>query len=745
MLLEWLTKTIRNHKTALGGLVLMLALLFALCWTGYDLHHAVKGQCEYQIIHDGYTEKQVLYPQDPAAGLIQTLPQPEGQSVYGMRLMFATDGRVAHGSYTVRLMRDGQMAAGSTRDMTELLDGAFVDVLFDGPAVLEPGHDYQLEISFAPETEQDRAGLVYGDGKMASAQMQLYAAGQTASAGRTTPLQYITNYTGNGFGLRLFAPLALVLLLTLMLGWLLIFVKKAKLPVLFVVLAAGLSFVWAVVTPPLAGPDEYVHTAAAYRITSRILGQPESEKGLMMRTCDAPYMLDHSGPIGPIAYKNMADGLFVHGQSGELTETVAVRAPGNVQPVQYLPQVIGILLARLTGLGFYPMLLLSRLLSAAAFIALAALSIHITPVGKKIFFTAGLLPASLSLSATLSADPPVIGMAFLFTALCLAGRYGEQPFGIGKQLVLVLLAALLGPAKAVYLPLVLLCFMIPKQKLGSRAQLWLVRGGVPAAALIGWIAANGKAIHSQFRSMDLERMQSAGILLAVLGLLAWLGWKRWGSRPSFKKALTIGVVLLVLAVGAAGLWVMANSGVHLTAEEYAAGIQPNGESVYLFSVGYILSHLPQTFKLIVNTLRSQLPVYLQGMMGSLPGEPIVYQLELNWTITILLMLLVLAVSIRTEQQPRRLDRPARRGIAAAAAAVVLLIVAACLSWTPINYTVIFGIQGRYLLPILPVLMLLLGEQQTLVFRKDRSSALLLSAGLLNAVSALGSLLLFASA
>jgi len=35
-------------------------------------------------------------------------------------------------------------------------------------------------------------------------------------------------------------------------------------------------------------------------------------------------------------------------------------------------------------------------------------------------------------------------------------------------------------------------------------------------------------------------------------------------------------------------------------------------------------------------------------------------------------------------------------------------VAACIMWTPINYETIFGIQGRYLLPALPVFMMATG-------------------------------------
>ena len=36
-----------------------------------------------------------------------------------------------------------------------------------------------------------------------------------------------------------------------------------------------------------------------------------------------------------------------------------------------------------------------------------------------------------------------------------------------------------------------------------------------------------------------------------------------------------------------------------------------------------------------------------------------------------------------------------------------LVVVACLKWTPTYYTTIYGLQGRYLLPVLPLALVLL--------------------------------------
>ncbi|EJW95632.1 hypothetical protein, membrane, partial [gut metagenome] len=233
----------------------------------------------------------MLYPTDPAQGLTQLLPDGNGKTLYGLRLMFATEGRVSRGSYTAVLYEGENPVASCTRDMTELLDGAFVDVLFDAPVILQSGASYQVKLTFAPETLEDKAGLVYGEGKLAQEDLALYDTAVGKTTQRTAAMQYITNYTGRTTALRLFVPVSAMLFVTLGLGWWLLFVKKARPHMVYCVLALGLSFVWMLVTPPFAGPDEYVHTANSYRYASQLLGQPADSdpERLPMRSCDAPF------------------------------------------------------------------------------------------------------------------------------------------------------------------------------------------------------------------------------------------------------------------------------------------------------------------------------------------------------------------------------------------------------------------------------------------------------------------------
>lgn len=352
---------------------------------------------------------------------------------------------------------------------------------------------------------------------------------------------------------------------------------------------------------------------------------------------------------------------------------------------------------------------------------------------------------ALSLAGSVSADTLVNGLALVFTALCLRGLLCTEQLGRAEQAGLLVLAALIGPMKAVYLVLVGLCLPIPAAALGGKKRSRAFKALVCLAALAGWLWFNGATVGYMLRSVDTYRIVYILVRLVPLAAAAALVWWRWGKRPWFKKAALAAAVVLVLVLARGVLWVAANSGETLTPEEYAASIQPNGESTYVYSFGYILSHIPQTVKLLVNTLGSELPRYLQGLVGALPGEPIVYGLEASWLLTIALLALLVWACLQPVEAKPLLGRSARWTLALVALAVAALSMLAALCWTPINLTTVFGMQGRYLLPVLPAMLLLFSEGRTLCLRRSTDGELRFAAGALAAAVALQSLVLFASA
>ena len=90
--------------------------------------------------------------------------------------------------------------------------------------------------------------------------------------------------------------------------------KTPRLRAAFCLAGAALGIAFALATPPLGGPDEYVHFAGSYAAASRLMGQPDydDEGGLWVRDCDEPYVTAETGPVDAPVYKRDD---FVPGQT----------------------------------------------------------------------------------------------------------------------------------------------------------------------------------------------------------------------------------------------------------------------------------------------------------------------------------------------------------------------------------------------------------------------------------------------
>ncbi len=719
--------------------VFVLAALFCLYWAGRLVAAGADDRREYLILNDEYSR---ILEVDPAQGLTQPFSWPAGSPLYGLRLDVAAFGRVNRGVAHLELYDPaGNLAASASCDMTELLDNTFYGFVFE-KAYCSPKAEgdeaLTLRFWYEPETGEDRLGLWASEGVPAG---QAGARQGQTELGGTLAIQALSGYTGTLVS-DAYRWLAAGLAVMLVAGWLCV-AKKIPLHRTFCLCGALLGLGFAVVLPPLCGPDEYAHGASAYALASRLGGQPAyNEAGeLYMRACDAPYMTDETGPSGAFVYADWLRQLGQGGNSSQLTETVSVRSSGSASYL-YLPSALGVMAGRALGLSFYGVWLLGRLGSLAAYLALGTWALRRMPFGKTLLFTALILPSTLGLAASFSADTLVIGLSFAFTALCLGCAYGQRPVGWRQVLELVVLAALLGPGKAVYILLVGLVFIIPAEKFPSPRRSALVRCLVLAASLAGWLVYNLEYVRYILRDVNEWAVWGGIVLLAALAAaLPWLVrlWRGLGARP--RRLALGGAALLVVLAAAVGLYALRLGG-NLTPQQLAEGIQPNGDSIYTYSVGYTLRHLPQVAKLLVDTGIQQGNYWLSQLLGACPGEPIVHQLELNGLLTLGLFCLVVLASL--SPGPKRLPVRAAWGIGGLCLGVAALVTAACLTWTPVNYQVIFGLQGRYLLPLLPLLMLLLGQNRWLTLTRPREGVLQVGGLCLSCLALLDTLCLFAA-
>ena len=710
---------------------LLAAALAAWCtvllcrWVGYDLQERLGNTPSYEIINDDYSQIIDI----PAEGLTQAMPLKAGQPFYGVRFKFSTHGQLYKSGMTMveAYNEAGEQILFAAGNFLNIWDDTFTEFTCNEAYI--PDHDETLTIRLYNESAWDGPlGVWASEGEVSGMPLSV-TDGDTLNA--TMAMQRVSDFTGSwpaALAARLQKPLAAAVFIAVLLAML---HAPLYLFVPAVGLALGVTFTY--VTPALVAPDEYTHLAAAYELASTWSGQTAADEdgNLLLRECDAAHFGTKTGDIGVLAYKNEAIAETSEPGSPDVLTTHSEVKAGQGSG-SYLAQALGIRLARAQGKNFYTMLLYGRLANLILYLLLAALAVWLAPTSLRgLFACVALLPMPLQLAASLSPDAAVLGLVFSFTALCLRLR-GEKAVW-WQKILLIVLGGLTAPGKAIYLPVILLCLLIPAENLtydGNPTVKFLgeeLPGGccVHAATLVlafcFWLAANLNAVAYAARDMNTTVLVTAAAAAAVLLVLALAAYLKLHKRPKvfFWCKVAFAAVLVVGAVG--GVYAVSHMGGGLDPDQLTM-TYPNGDSIWTFSFGYICRNIPATVKLLLRTLPEQGALWLQGLLGTTLGEPIVYRIDVSWLLGVGLLLAVLAAALPRQDEPALLGRRSKAGTAGICLCVVLAVLAAALNWTPINYQTIFGLQGRYLLPILPLALLLVKSSKKLALRRDASRA-----------------------
>ena len=710
---------------------LLAAALAAWCtvllcrWVGYDLKERLGNTPSYEIINDDYSQIIDI----PAEGLTQAMPLKAGQPFYGVRFKFSTHGQLYKSGMTMveAYNEAGEQILFAAGNFLNIWDDTFTEFTCNEAYI--PDHDETLTIRLYNESAWDGPlGVWASEGEVSGMPLSV-TDGDTLNA--TMAMQRVSDFTGSwpaALAARLQKPLAAAVFIAVLLAML---HAPLYLFVPAVGLALGVTFTY--VTPALVAPDEYTHLAAAYELASTWSGQTAADEdgNLLLRECDAAHFGTKTGDIGVLAYKNEAIAETSEPGSPDVLTTHSEVKAGQGSG-SYLAQALGIRLARAQGKNFYTMLLYGRLANLILYLLLAALAVWLAPTSLRgLLACVALLPMPLQLAASLSPDAAVLGLVFSFTALCLRLR-GEKAVW-WQKILLIVLGGLTAPGKAIYLPVILLCLLIPAENLtydGNPTVKFLgeeLPGGccIHAATLVlafcFWLAANLNAVAYAARDMNTTVLVTAAAAAAVLLVLALAAYLKLHKRPKvfFWCKVAFAAVLVVGAVG--GVYAVSHMGGGLDPDQLTM-TYPNGDSIWTFSFGYICRNIPATVKLLLRTLPEQGALWLQGMLGTTLGEPIVYRIDVSWLLGVGLLLAVLAAALPRQDEPALLGRCSKAGTAGICLCVVLAVLAAALNWTPINYQTLFGLQGRYLLPILPLALLLVKSSKKLVLRGDVSHA-----------------------
>lgn len=238
--------------------------------------------------------------------------------------------------------------------------------------------------------------------------------------------------------------------------------KNVQLFCLLVVLICATPLLF--ITPPFQVPDEQQHFFRAYQISEGSL-----------------YAVVRDGAAGATLPSSLIEttNKFLGSRSlhGERTvskfsvfslkenlgkdlrpddrEFIAFTGAAFYSPIPYIPQALAMFVGRKLGFGPLDLMYFARIANLLVALMLISVATRLTPYNKSAFMLVSLLPMSLTLFSSISADSLVIGTAFLFLALSFQAF--EKKYWSTKSYVAALICAIVFCSiKIVYAPLILI-------------------------------------------------------------------------------------------------------------------------------------------------------------------------------------------------------------------------------------------------------------------------------------------------
>ena len=413
----------------------------------------------------------------------------------------------------------------------------------------------------------------------------------------------------------------------------------------FLVMLLALGTMYSLVFQPIGAPDENYHFESSYKYSDYLMLKSADSELITVRVVDAD-LLNRMSELSYLSYSHYAEITenfeFRANSFEETTMTPISSFPLDSNPPQLkLPSAIGITIARLLGLGMYPLFYLGRFFNFLLFALLCFFAVKITPVGKNAFMAIALLPMTLHITSSYSYDAGIIGLSFLLVALCLKAIYNHKHLSYKDFIAIAVVAVLLAPCKALYSLLVFVVILVPAAAFSSKRNSILYKTGV---------------IILSFGSVLAFRLPT---LLSITGI----------SRTDISIRGT--------------------------------------EQNYLHTITEFFTDPFETITIFFRSLDANGDFYLSSTIGGTLGW-FQWQLVAPWFVVIAFLIVLLLSFLKTPNDT--ITIPFRHRI--------LFFIISCLGmfaimlsmftgWTFSTENVIAGVQGRYLLPFVPLAALVL--------------------------------------
>lgn len=463
-----------------------------------------------------------------------------------------------------------------------------------------------------------------------------------------------------------FLVIMAAVLITVFAVYYMLFIRPCRIENVFLVTVLAVGTIYGFLITPYMVPDEEYHIDMAYRYSNVLMGYGSAPDFTCLKRYEDAHRVLTSAPSVK-NYFHIYDNLF---STAEDTHLEQVAASGNTGAMlfMHLPGVIGIILARVLQLGEVPLLVLGRWLGLLAFALMVYLGMKKLPFGKATLFLISIMPVTLQQVNSFSYDSVTLGCAFLYTCYVLYMAYSEEKIKIRDMALLCILGiALVYCKQGAYSPFVFIFLLIPMKKFAGKKTYLYSMLGLAGAMILTFINKNLAVLTYVPDTSDYisDTMQAAG--------------------------------------EAAG---------------QAAAFIPN------YSLGYILQNPKAFLDVMTNTLFDRTDFYVQSLVGQQLGW---VEILLSNLVVIVFILLIAFSLFRVRGEKQYLTVGNKWWIVfVCAVSFGLIMVGMLTQWTPITGTYVEGVQGRYFLPFLFILVLV-GRNSKIFHDKNIDRGLIMAA------------------
>jgi uncharacterized membrane protein len=231
----------------------------------------------------------------------------------------------------------------------------------------------------------------------------------------------------------------------------------------FLIIALIYGIAFAFLVPPNQVPDEAVHFARAYAILSGNFTSSEVRLPLRLRSLMSD---DFRMPAFETKF-DFHSYLTGFSSSTDYSETVEFRPAASYSPVLYLPQLLGILVAKALRMNAPGLFILGRIFSILLYATTGYFVLKSSPAATKGLFVFLTMPMNLYMAASYSADTVQLCLTLFYLGLVVLNLDSSVPLNRKVWGNFLLAIALLSFGKPISLVLPLLCLAIPTIRFGS--------------------------------------------------------------------------------------------------------------------------------------------------------------------------------------------------------------------------------------------------------------------------------------